>query len=121
MDEYFSGLVVLDMTTVIIRKTVDGSYQGFTCMGHSGYAGKGSDIVCASVSVLVINAVNSLEKLAGQKMEVSANDDTGFIHCRFSATLSYEGKLFIDSMIMGLSEIAKQYGRKYLTLKFKEV
>ncbi len=109
------------MTTVIIKKTADGVYKGFTCMGHSGYAGKGRDIVCASVSVLVINTVNSIEELAGEEMEVTADEETGFINCRFQDTLSYEGKLFMDSMVLGLSKIAEQYGRKYLTLNFEEV
>ncbi len=109
------------MTTVIIRKTADGEYKGFTCMGHAGFAGKGKDIVCASVSMLVINTFNSMERLAGEKMEVKENAKTGFLHCTFPQKLSYEGKLFMDSMVLGLSETEKKYGKKYLTLNFEEV
>lgn len=90
-------------------------------MGHSGFARSGKDIVCASISVLVINTVNSIEKLAGDRMDVSENGETGFIHCSFRDMLSQEGKLFMDSMVLGLSGIEKQYGRKYLTVKFEEV
>ena len=68
------------MTTVIIRKTADGVYKGFTCMGHAGFAGRGRDIVCASVSALVINTINSMEKLAGEEPEV-ATDEEMREHC----------------------------------------
>ena len=34
---------------------------GFHCIGHSGYAEAGSDIICAGVSALVINTINSIE------------------------------------------------------------
>ncbi len=54
------------MTRVIIRKSKNGEYKGFTCKGHSGFAARGEDIVCASISVLVINTVNSMEELAGE-------------------------------------------------------
>ena len=94
-------------------------------MGHAGFARRGRDIVCASVSTLVINTINSMEQLADEKMEVTANEETGFIHCQFPAPLSREGKLFMDSMVLGLSGIAREYGRKgrkqYLILNFEEV
>ena len=109
------------MTTVIIKKTVEGNYKGFTCMGHSGFARRGKDIVCASISVLVINAINSMEELVGEDMDVTTNEETGFINCQFQESLSEKGKLLMDSMILGLSQIAKQYGGKYLILKFEEV
>ena len=55
------------MTTIIIRKTEKKEYVGLICMGHAGYAENEPDIVCAAVSVLVINTINAIEKLAGQK------------------------------------------------------
>ena len=109
------------MTTVIIKKTVDGEYKGFTCMGHSGFARRGKDIVCASVSALVINAINSMEELTGEDMDITTNEDTGFIDCRFKNPLSDRGELLLNSMILGLSQVAEQYGGKYLILKFEEV
>lgn len=90
-------------------------------MGHSGFAESGKDIVCASISILVINTINSLEELAAEDMETTTNEETGFIDCRFHSDLSEKGVLLIDSMILGLSGIAVQYGRKYLVIKFEEV
>ena len=45
----------------MIKATVsikDNKYDGFTCSGHAGYADYGKDIVCASVSSIVITSCN---------------------------------------------------------------
>lgn len=90
-------------------------------MGHSGFAGNGKDIVCAAISILVINTINAMERFAEEDMKVTTNEETGFIDCRFNTDLSDKGGLLMDSMILGLSNIADQYGSKYLLLKFEEV
>ena len=58
------------MTKVIIQKTENGNYKGFTCKGHSDFAAKGEDIVCASISALVINTINSMENMLQYKTNV---------------------------------------------------
>ena len=62
------------MTTVTIYKSDNDIYEGFTCKGHAGYAVSGKDIICASISILVINTINSLEELAGQEMSVKSDE-----------------------------------------------
>ncbi len=110
------------MTTILIRKTSEREYRGFTCMGHAGYAGKNQpDIVCAAVSVLVTNTINSLEELAGEKMKVVANEETGFIKCDFEGSLQEKSEFLLDSMVFGLETISRDYGSKYLQVKFEEV
>ena len=51
------------MVKVTIYKDPDGRYEGFDCTGHARYADVGQDIVCAGVSALVINTINSVENL----------------------------------------------------------
>lgn len=109
------------MTNILIKKTTNGEYKGFTCSGHAGFAKSGKDIVCAAVSILVMNTINSMEELAGEDMGITTDEDTGYIDCFFNSPLSEQGRLLMDSMILGLSGVEKQYGRKYLVLKFKEV
>ena len=111
------------MTTMIIRKSNTGIYNSFTCMGHAGYARfpKEKDLVCAAVSVLVINTVNSLKELAHEEPELKLNEETGFIGCSFHKELSEQGKLLMDSMVLGLKGIEQQYSKKYFELKFEEV
>ena len=110
------------MTTITILKS-ESEYRGFYCMGHAGskrfFFEK--DMVCASVSVLVINTINSIDELAKDCVEVVTNEQDGFIKCDFPKGLSQHGALLMDSMILGLQSIEKQYGKKYLLVKFEEV
>ena len=48
------------MTKITIFRNHDGEYLGFDCLGHAGYADEGEDIVCAGISALVINTINSI-------------------------------------------------------------
>ncbi len=109
------------MTTICIRKSVNGEYKSFTCKGHSGFARSGKDIVCAAISILVINTINSMEELTGEEMDITTDEKAGLIDCKFCKELTEEGKLLMNSMILGLSNVEKQYGKKYLVLKFEEV
>lgn len=109
------------MTTITIMKSKNGNYKQVTCKGHAGYADSGSDIVCAAVSVLVINAVNSLEALTDTKMQVETDEHSGLIDLCFTEEIGNSGRLLMDSLILGLKNVAGQYGEKYVKLKFKEV
>ena len=109
------------MTKIIVKKRADGCYQSFECIGHAGYADSGSDIVCAAISILVINTINSLETLAKEDMQYTENSAKGRIQCIFQQPLSEGGVLLMDAMLLGLSFIKKQYGKKYLNVKIKEV
>lgn len=109
------------MTTVVIFKS-NGSYRGFTCTGHAGFAPLGKDIVCAAVSVLVINTINAIETLAGEKADV--NTDDGIIKCRFSGKINDKTMLLMDAMELGLRDIERNYGKrnkkKYFELIIRE-
>ena len=109
------------MTTITIYKSENGSYRRFTCNGHAGYDDYGKDIVCASVSCLVINTINSMDELVHEKMEITTDERKGLIDCRFIGDLSSQGMLLMDSMILGLQGIVSDYGKKYLELKLREV
>ena len=49
------------MTTITITKTSSDKYRSIECNGHAGFADYGNDIVCAAVSVLTINLINSID------------------------------------------------------------
>ncbi|SCH86640.1 Predicted ribosomal protein [uncultured Blautia sp.] len=106
------------MITIKVRKK-NGSYEEFISKGHAGYAEAGQDIVCAAVSALIINAVNSLEKFTDDKFDVQEKD--GFVSIHFRNNLSERAMLLMDSLLLGLTEIAGSYNNRYLTVKVKEV
>ncbi|MCM1543355.1 MAG: ribosomal-processing cysteine protease Prp [Blautia sp.] len=110
------------MITVEVHRTKNHEYKGFSCIGHAEYATPGHpDIVCAAVSALTIGTVNALEALAGEKMTVSQNEETGFFKCDFEDALQEKSNFLMDSMVFSLENIRKEYGRKYLKVKIKEV
>lgn len=109
------------MTSITFHKTKSGEYKDFICSGHAGSGSYGKDIVCASISVLVINTINSLEEIAHEKISVESDEERGLIICRFEESLQEASRILVDSLVLGLSHIAGQYGKKYCKLEFKEV
>ena len=109
------------MTTITFHKTKSGEYTGFTCSGHAGFDKHGNDIVCAAVSVLVINTINSLDEIVHEDISVESDETSGYIACKFKAPLKESSKVLMASLELGLSQIVKQYEEKYCKIKFKEV
>ncbi len=93
-------------------------YRGFRCQGHAGYAGEGFDIVCAAVSVLTVNTVNSIEAFTEDTF--SGEEKDGFVSCMLTGSVSRETALLMDSLVLGLTDIAENYDN-YMQLRFKEV
>ena len=106
------------MITITVKKR-NGNYLEFVSKGHAGYAEEGQDIVCAAVSALIITTVNSLEKFTDDKFDVQEKD--GFVSIHLRNDLSERGMLLMDSLLLGLTEIAGSYNNRYLTVKVKEV
>ena len=81
-------------------KKENGHYKSFHINGHAMYAEAGSDIVCAAVSALVINTINSIEE--------------------FTDDLSAATELLMDSLMLGLTNIVEAYGEEYLKVEMVE-
>ncbi len=91
-------------------------------MGHAEYAKPGKpDVLCAAVSALTIGTVNSLEELAGEKLDVSQDAETGFLKCDFESALQEKSNFLMDAMAFSLEAISREYGQKYLQVKIEEV
>lgn len=102
------------MIEVFIYSDGDG-YSGFETGGHAGFSEAPYDIICSAVSILMINTVNSIEKLSDTKVISEAGD--GHLICRFPEGTSEKSNLLMRSMIMGLEGIQKQYGSRYLQVR----
>ncbi len=117
------------MTTVIITMNNSKQYKGFICNGHAGFAKrtlffKQPDILCSSISTLVINTINSLEQIAGEHANMTCETDESIAHisCRFQEPVTNEKSIvLLDAMVLGLTELSKEYGSEYLQVKFEEV
>ena len=109
------------MIHVTIFHNEDKECVGFQTEGHAEYADPGEDIICAAVSMLVINTINSIEALTKTVPIVETDQESGYIHCSFEDDITDEAALLLDSMILGLSQIKEQYGTKFIDVKIKEV
>ena len=64
------------MITITIYQNHE-DVTGFRCIGHSGYAESGSDIICAGVSALVINTINSIDSLTKSSFHLETEQESG--------------------------------------------
>ena len=108
------------MVSVIISKQGT-EFKQISLDGHAGDAVAGENIVCAAVSVLSINTFNSIEKFTDDAFEIEASEDGGHLVMSFPEELSDKSQLLLDSLILGLDQIQKQYGDEFISLEFKEV
>ena len=112
------------MINAIIRKNRNGEYKGFRIEGHAGFSdtvNSKKDLVCAAVSVLVINTLNSLEKLTDIGMKVTSDESKGLYECMLSDIPNDKEKILIDAMVLGIEGIQNEYGARFCRLRFEEV
>ena len=109
------------MTKVTIYNNLENECVGFRVLGHAGYAEAGEDIVCAAISILVINTMNAIEQFTDAKFSQTADEQEGLIEFRISKPTK-ETTLLLNSMILGLQTLEddKIYGN-YIDLIFEEV
>ncbi len=110
------------MVQITVYKNRKGEYTGFETIGHAGYAEAGQDIVCAAISVLTINTINSVSELTTQKFTYEEEAEIGKMIFQFATEGPEEkAELLLASMVLGIQGILESYGDNYLSLNFKEV
>lgn len=85
-----------------VRITENGIYMN----GHAGKSVNGQDIVCAAISALTCNLINSIEELTGNKIRADTGSGKTAIEWE---ELSDQGKLLVDSWFLGLTDINREY------------
>ena len=87
----------------------------------AGYAQEGEDIICAAVSALSLNFFNSVETFTEDEFEGRAGQEDVQFEFRFTSDISPESQLLMNSLVLGLRNIEKDYGKSYINVKYKEV
>ena len=82
--------------------------DGITVDGHAGYAEAGKDIVCAGVTALVENLIDSIEGLTVDTIQYEISTGRADIHYK---DLSEEGKLLVDSFFLGICAVERDFPR----------
>ena len=93
------------MIQIEVKKQKD-NIVGFHIEGHAFFAESGSDIVCAAVSALAINCVNSIEEFTDCDFSVGSDEGRGMI----------DFELLVRSALFGFQKIQDSYGDKYVKL-----
>ena len=107
------------MITFTVYKNKSGQYKGFDCKGHAGYAESGHDIICAGVSALVINTINSIESFTTDDFTADSNEEQG-IFLRLTDP-GEKTTLLLDSLVLGMEGIKNDNDGEYIKVIFREV
>ncbi|BAH81288.1 ribosomal-processing cysteine protease Prp [Streptococcus dysgalactiae subsp. dysgalactiae] len=96
------------MIKAIFTRQKNGQLSSVTLTGHAGSGKHGFDIVCASVSTLAINFVNSLEMLADCQALVDLNDvEGGYMAITIPPHDNKEEvQLLFESFLLGMTSLA---------------
>ncbi|MGN0132926.1 MAG: ribosomal-processing cysteine protease Prp [Lachnospiraceae bacterium] len=94
--------------------------KGFEIRGHAGAADYGSDIVCASISVLAINTQNAIERFCEDEFEQSADKKDGSMKFLIKDLPGHDASLLLAAAYLGFEEIAKEYD-DFVSMEIKEV
>jgi len=76
---------------------------GFQCTNH------GRDIVCAAVSALTMNTINSIEVFSDSKFSVDFNEDGGYMEFILTGEIEPAAALLLDSLDLGICSIASEF------------
>ena len=99
------------MIKVNIKKE-DNIINNIKIDGHAGYGISGTDIVCASVSSIVITSINAIIKLDNEALDYK--QDEGFVEVNIKKHNKYID-ILIENMISLLKELEYQY-KKYIKI-----
>lgn len=94
-----------------VERNENGKIVRLEVKGHAGYAENGYDIVCAAVSTAVQMTVNGIEQQKLADITYKTND--GFLVCSIPEKREEGADLLLNSLMITIYEIAKQY-KKYL-------
>ena len=110
------------MIYVTIYQNNHEEITGFRTKGHAGYAQAGQDIVCAAVSVLIINTINAIDAFTSDYISVSSEESKGEIELHLKVRPSDETKLLLNTMVLGLKQMVDDENyAEYIDLTFEEV
>lgn len=104
------------MVQVSIYKNAENLITGFKLSGHAGFDNKGKDIVCAAVSMLVINTINSIEQFTSDVFRYEEDEKHAVIEFHVTSDLSNNANLLLSSLALGLQNVYEEYGNKYIKL-----
>lgn len=109
------------MTRATFYQNSENQCIGFEVNGHAEYAQEGEDIVCAAISVLTINTINSIEAFTEDKFRVDVDEESASIRFSLEEGPSRECLLLLNSLILGLQRMEDEQYADFIDIIFEEV
>jgi uncharacterized protein YsxB (DUF464 family) len=109
------------MTKVTFYQNSGKECIGFVVENHAGYAPEGEDIVCAAISALTINTINSIETFTKDKFETDVDEKSACIRFILKSKPSKESLLLLNSFILGLQGMEDGQYTEFIDIIFEEV
>jgi hypothetical protein len=111
------------MTQVTFYRNESGDLTRFRIEGHSGYAEEGEDIVCAAISALAINTINSVNELTDTELALDMDADEAVIDASLvRETSGPQAQLLLKSLALGLTNLeADEAASEFIDVIFEEV
>ena len=97
------------MTTIRFYRT-HGRLTGFSCVGHSGYAASGEDIVCAAITSAIRLAECTINDVLSAGAAVSVDQMTAEISLTLPASCKRraECEAVLTGLFLYMSELSKE-------------
>jgi len=107
-----------------IIRDKSGFIRQFEIHGHSGYSEKGSDIICAGVSVTIYTAIGALEDLAGVRCSRTEDEEKGLMICGIPENIPESSRktagIILETTAIGFKQLELSYG-EYVAVSDEEV
>ena len=100
------------MIQAVFERAEDGELRSAEITGHAKIGENGFDVVCASVSTLATNFVNSVEKFAGYEPNLELNEiEGGYLKVEIPKDLPSHQRemtqLFFESFFLGMANLSE--------------
>ncbi|NPV90199.1 MAG: ribosomal-processing cysteine protease Prp [Firmicutes bacterium] len=99
------------MIKVEVQRNPRGEIVALRVQGHSGYAARGEDIVCAGVSTLAQSAVLGMERFLPEAFGYRV--EGGFLKIEVPEAIGSEDRrsasVILETAMLGIEQIARKY------------
>ncbi|MFV0344217.1 MAG: ribosomal-processing cysteine protease Prp [Anaerocolumna sp.] len=96
------------MTSITQIYSTSNELIGFKVKGHANYSIPGRDIVCAAISAITINTINSIKDLSIGNLDF-IEDAEGNVCYKIITKLDVVSCILLNSALIGYQSIAEEY------------
>ena len=83
---------------------------GYEFSGHTGFSDYGSDIICASISVIACTCHLGLVKVLNMKVKHKMRENDGYFYLKLLKDVDNENaQTLLKTLAFSLAELAEQY------------